>query len=100
MKDTNGKPITEEEFMKDIGHGTSPQPENWEIEFEKRFTVGNSIDVPKQKVKDFIKEEIRKAEERKDKHYHVEIEKIIEEYNQCQSIRDSGILEDLEALKK
>jgi hypothetical protein len=27
MKDTNGNNITEEEFMKDIGHGTSPQPE-------------------------------------------------------------------------
>lgn len=29
MKDTNGKTITEEEFMKDIGHGVERTQENW-----------------------------------------------------------------------
>jgi len=41
----------------------SPQPEEWDSEFEKRFTVGNSVEGHKQKVKEFIKTEIRKAEE-------------------------------------
>ena len=35
MKDTNGKTITEEEFMKDIGHGVERTQENWKSFFEK-----------------------------------------------------------------
>lgn len=37
MKDTNGKTITEEEFMKDMGHGVERTQENWKEEFDKRF---------------------------------------------------------------
>ena len=39
MKDTNGNPITEEEFMKDIGHGVERTQENWKEEFDKRFEL-------------------------------------------------------------
>ncbi len=35
MKDTNNKTITEEEFMKDIGHGVERTQENWKSFFEK-----------------------------------------------------------------
>jgi len=37
MKDTNGKTITEEEFMKDIGHGVERTQENWKEELDDRF---------------------------------------------------------------
>ena len=37
MKDTNGNPITEEEFMKDIGHGVERTQENWKEELDDRF---------------------------------------------------------------
>ena len=39
MKDTNGKTITEEEFMKDMGHGVERTQENWKEEFRKRFVA-------------------------------------------------------------
>ena len=33
------KTITEEEFMKDIGHGVERTQENWKEEFDKRFEL-------------------------------------------------------------
>ena len=39
MKDTNGKTITEEEFMKDIGHGVERTQENWKEAFETEFGI-------------------------------------------------------------
>jgi len=45
MKDTNGNPITEEEFMKDIGHGVERTQENWKEEFELLFEKNTEIDI-------------------------------------------------------
>lgn len=61
MKDTNGKTITEEEFMKDIGHGVERTQENWKEEFDKKlplFTFVNNSEYGSElkieEVKDFI----------------------------------------------
>lgn len=101
MKDTNGDNITEEEFMKDITHGTSPQPEEWESRFDNAFAHNYLIADEKiiedvhNRIKSFIKDEIRKAEEKKVEEMIEKAKDYIENYNV-----DGYHKEFLEALKK
>lgn len=45
MKDTNGKTITEEEFMKGIGHGVERTQENWKEEFNTLFGYASKVEI-------------------------------------------------------
>ena len=66
MKDTQGNPITEEEFMKDIGHGVGIKLEEWESEFENLWNEKKGVidwQTPDNQIKSFIKEERYKGYE-------------------------------------
>lgn len=62
MKDTNGKTITEEEFMKDIGHGVERTQENWKEEMYKIWMSISEITEIQVKVENLVESLL--AEER------------------------------------
>lgn len=89
---------------------SSPQPEEWESEYDNEFSAEDGHDfvpggVRTSAIKSFIKTEIRKAEERKDKYYQERLTNIIEDYKErypdlYKEYYGCNIIEYLEALKK
>lgn len=117
MKDTKGNIITEEEFMKGIGHGVQPEeqpwypkenalylskkePEEWHRMFldAGTYETGTDLSCMIGTVSKIISTEIRKAEEKVHTHYQTEIEAIITAYCDIPDYDTNKMVEDLTKL--
>lgn len=109
MKDTNGNTITEEEFMKDIGHGVERTQENWKSFFEKfpefyiKLRPEASMEISSEdwnnyegRLKDFISTLLAEERELQNKLKEIAINTLITDVNTARKEERNKVLSEVE----